>query len=58
MNYFSSVEDSYIDFYKVLNRDLKYLNNRETGKSWDLSGTPYLEFGTWSVVTVLSIWHR
>jgi Sec-independent protein translocase protein TatA len=33
---------------RVLNRDLKYLNNRETGKSWDLSGTPYIEYGTWS----------
>ena len=35
---------------QVLNRDLKYLNDRKTGKSWDLSGTPYIEYGTWSGV--------
>ena len=33
---------------RVLNKDLRYLNDRKTGESWDLSGTPYLEFGTYS----------
>jgi len=36
------------DDIRALNRDLIYLNNRKTGEFYDLSGQPYITFGTYS----------